>query len=345
VDSFADLPSRIEALTRAHERVAVILIDAFGWSFVQRHAAHPLLRRMEIQPLASQFPSSTTAHLTTLYSGLPVERHGLYEWRVYEPLVDEVVVPLPFVTAGGSPLDLDPRAIVPSPSFFERLEAPSTVLQPAHIWPSTYSSAALAGATVIPYTDLQDGVAQLGTPGLSCLYWDRVDATGHEHGPSSAAFDAAAVAALDAIERALPPDTLVLATADHGQVDVHPDRLDELDVVWPELLERLRRDARGRPLWPAGSARDCFLHVDEPGHVVEELSRRLGDRATVHLAADLFPDAGERLLARLADVCVLPAPGRMAWLRAFPSHERRFRGHHGGRTPDEIESWTGVLET
>jgi hypothetical protein len=35
----------------------------------------------------------------------------------------------------------------------------------------------------------------------------------------------------------------------------------------------------------------------------------------------------------------------MAWLRAFPSHERRFRGHHGGRTPAELETWTGVLAT
>ena len=69
---FADLPGRIAALTREHERVAVVLLDAFGWKFVQRHADHPFLRRLEIEPVASQFPSTTTAHLTTLYSGLPV---------------------------------------------------------------------------------------------------------------------------------------------------------------------------------------------------------------------------------------------------------------------------------
>jgi hypothetical protein len=334
--SFADLPARVEALTRGHERVALILIDAFGWAFVQRHASHPLLRRMEIEPLASQFPSTTTAHLTTLYSGLPVEEHGLYEWRVYEPRVDDVILPLPFVRADASPLELDPREIVPSPTFFERLDAPCTVLQPAHIWPSTYSSAALAGATVIPFKDLAAGVRQLGTPGLSYLYWDAVDATGHRHGPSSREFDAAAIAALDAIDAALPRDTLVLITADHGQVDVHPDRLDELDVVWPELTRHLRHP-------PAGSARDCFLHVDEPDRVIAELRDRLTGRATVHRAHELFDHVGSRLEARLADVCVLPAPGRMAWLREFPSVERRFRGHHGGRTPAEAETWLGVL--
>ena len=88
---FAELPARIAALTREHERVAVVLLDAFGWKFLQRHADHPFLKRLEIEPVASQFPSTTTAHLTTLYTGLPVARHGLYEWQVYEPAVDGIV--------------------------------------------------------------------------------------------------------------------------------------------------------------------------------------------------------------------------------------------------------------
>jgi predicted AlkP superfamily pyrophosphatase or phosphodiesterase len=331
---FAGLPSRIEALTREHERVALILLDAFGMKFVERHASHPLLKRLEIEPVASQFPSTTTAHLTTLYTGLPVTEHGLYEWKCFEPLVDDVIVPLRFARWNGDALDLDPRDVVPSPSLFERLDVPSVVLQPAAISGSAYGSAAFAGAQVIGFGDLAEGVARLGTPGFSYLYWDGIDAAGHIHGPSSAEFEAASLHALDAIEAALPKDTLLLITADHGQVDV--EQLDLLDDIWPEL--RLRHP-------PAGSARDCFLHVDEPEHVRDELAARLGDRAEVRLAHELFGTIGPRLHARLGDVCVLPAPGRMAWLRAFPSHERRFRGHHGGLTAAESETWLGVAST
>jgi predicted AlkP superfamily pyrophosphatase or phosphodiesterase len=334
VRSFAELPAQIEALTREHERVALILLDAFGMKFVRRHASHPLLERLEIEPVASQFPSTTTAHLTTLYTGLPVEQHGLYEWRVYEPLVDDVIRALPFLGSDDAPIPADPRAIVPRPSFYERLEVPSTVLQPAHIWPSRYGSAAFAGAKVIGFDDVAEGVAQLGTPGFSYLYWDAIDAAGHRHGPSSPEFEAAALHALDAIDAWMPRDTVVLITADHGQIDVQ--ELDELDVIWPEL--RLTRP-------PAGSARDCFLHVEDPEHVVAELSARLGDRARVVAARELFDTVGPRLDERIGDVCVLPAPGRMAWLRAFPSHERRFRGHHGGLTADESETWLGVAST
>jgi hypothetical protein len=337
--SFADLPLHIATLTRTHDRVALILIDAFGWEFVERHASHHLLQRMEIEPLTSMFPSTTTAHLTTLYSGLPVEAHGLYEWRVYEPRVEKIVVPLRFISEpDGEELPFDPREIVPSPSLFERLDVPSLVMQPRHIWPSRYGSAAFAGATIRSFTDLAEGVGALGTPGFSYLYWDAVDAAGHRHGPGSPQFDAAAVAALDAIESALPTDTLILMTADHGQIEVHPERLDLLDQLWPELPQHLRHP-------PAGSARDCFLHVNEPDHVVEQLTERLGDRATVHRADELFDDIGPALRHRLADVCVLPAPGRMAWLAGFPSHERRFRGHHGGRTVAETGTWLGRLHT
>jgi hypothetical protein len=331
--SFAELPDRIEALTRVHERIAVVLLDAFGWAFVQRHADHPLLRRLEIEPIASQFPSTTTAHLTTLYTGLPVEQHGLYEWRVYEPSLDAVIRPLPFAPAndGDPPLTLDPRTLIPGPTFFERLEVPCTVLHPEEIADSTYGSVALAGARVVGFRGIERAVAQLAdAPGLTYLYWDRIDTAGHRHGPSSPEFAQASLRALDALAAV---DTPMLVTADHGQIDVTVT--DDLDVLWPGLLAHLRQH-------PAGSARDLFLHVDDPQPVVAELSARLEGRATVHRAADLFPDAGPRLRERLADVCVLPAPGRMAGLRAFGNPERAFRGHHGGRTPEESETWVGV---
>jgi hypothetical protein len=60
-------------------------------------------------------------------------------------------------------------------------------------------------------------------------------------------------------------------------------------------------------------------------------------------AQGLFGEVGPRLRARLADVCVLPAPDRMAWLRSHAGVEQRFRGHHGGLDPAECETWLGVM--
>jgi hypothetical protein len=367
VRGFADLPGHIQRLAAdGHARIALVLIDGFGRAFLERHAGHPLLRRLEhegqIVPVESMFPTTTTAHLTTLYTTLPVGEHGLYEWNVYEPSLDAVIVPLPFIPARADdgPLTISPRALLPGPTLFERLTAagvPCTALQPSRIWPSSYSSAALAGAWVVPFRGLEEGRRALASAlrgrGFTYLYWDGVDYVGHRDGPSAASFDRAARASLDAVEHVLreaPPDTLLLITADHGQVDVHPSRVDALDRLWPPLLGLLRHDARARPLPPAGSARDCFLHVapGRAGEVAAALADRLEGRAEVRLVSDLvaegaFGTVGPALEARLADVCVLPAPGRMAWLDAFPGPERLFHGHHGGLAAAERETWVGII--
>ena len=50
------------------ERVVLVLLDAFGWRFFERHAdEHPLLRRMlaegTVAKLTTQFSSTTAAHM------------------------------------------------------------------------------------------------------------------------------------------------------------------------------------------------------------------------------------------------------------------------------------------
>jgi hypothetical protein len=363
VRGFAELPGHVLSLAAGGaERIALVLVDALGRTFLDRHAEHPLMRRLEVTPIESMFPTTTTAHLTTIYTTLPVGEHGLYEWNIYEPALDAVILPLPFVRARreDGPLGLPPSHFVAGPTLFERLAAAGmacTALQPKPIARSHYGEAALRGAAVVPFDGLDGGraalAAALATPGFVYLYWDGVDFTGHMTGPSSAAFDDAARGALDMIDAAIrdaPAGTRLLVTADHGQVDVDPTRVDALDALWPPLVEHLRRDGRGRPLPPAGSARDCFLHVQagRAHEVAAALADRLEDRAEVRtvdelVAEGLFGAVGPRLRARLGDICVLPAPGRMAWLAAFPGPERHFHGHHGGLTAAERDTWLGTL--
>ncbi|HET8755384.1 MAG TPA: alkaline phosphatase family protein [Solirubrobacteraceae bacterium] len=335
--SFADIPATVERLLAGGERTAVgvVLLDAFGRRFLERHADHPFLRRLEITPIATQFPPTTTAHVTTMHTGRPVGEHGLYEWNVYEPSLDEVVIPL---------RSDDARCFLDGETLYERLPVPSTVLQPASFSPSPYDRVFAAGARLQPFATFELGVRRfadaLAAGGYAYLYWDRIDAAGHRHGPDSPQFQAAAVQALDALEAGLPavPGALVLVTADHGQVPVDPARVDFLDELWPELPRLLTQR-------PAGSSRDVFLHT-VPGaadEVAAGLAERLGERAEVRPAAGLFASVGPRLRQRLGDVCVLPAAGRTAWLRSAPNVAAAFRGHHGGLHPDETETWVGAL--
>jgi hypothetical protein len=351
--TFADIPAEVERRLLAGERVALVLLDAFGLRFLERHDDHPLVRRMSVTPLQTQTPSTTTAHIPTLHFGMPVTEHGLYEWNLYEPALDDVIVPFLFARAGDPPGALlnegfDVQHLSPGPSLYRRLEQHgirSATYGPDRIAGSPFGAVALDGSSTHPFPDLATGARELAAamaaakgPHYATLYWDVIDATGHLHGPSSPEFDAAAREALDALQPLARLDGVtVLFTADHGQVDVAPDRVDYLDEIWPQLGSYLTQPR------PAGSARDAFLHVREPDTVIEELSRRLGDRAEVRPAASLFDTVGERLAARLADVVVLPADGREAWLRSAAGVETQFRGHHGGLHPDETATYLAEL--
>jgi hypothetical protein len=366
--ALGDAPQRVE-------RVVLVLLDAFGWRFFTRHAeGHPLLRRFlsdgTVAKLTSQFPSTTVAHVTTLHTGLPVAEHGLYDWNLYEPALDALITPLMFSFAGDAKRDTlrvlkaDPRAIYPTRTLYRRLAADgvrSVAFQPASFAPSTYDGVLLDGADLHPYPNVDSAFAALGdalavtpAPVYAYVYIDTVDATGHQHGPSSAAFDAEALRCLDALERAvprLPRGTLLLLAADHGQVDVDPERTRFVNEQWREIRMHLRHDRVGRPLATAGSARDMFLHAapGERDYVISALRARVGDIADVHATADLVAEGlfatppSPRLGERLGDVCVLPAAGETVWWRERGRFGMRFRGHHGGLTADEAHTLVASL--
>ena len=135
-------------------------------------------------------------------------------------------------------------------------------------------------------------------PTYAFAYFPEFNAAAHEHGGSARA-DLEARSHLTLLERALPrlaaaahgPTALIL-TADHGQVTVDPATTVYVNLVLPELERMLLRAASGRPLAPAGSARDLFLHVreDSVSAAIAMLTDALAGRATVHRTQELLDD-------------------------------------------------------
>jgi predicted AlkP superfamily pyrophosphatase or phosphodiesterase len=356
-------PEILGSLDRRWTRVVLVVADGFGWFVAERHADHPFLKRVAadgvLAKLTSQFPSTTSAHMTTLHTGMPVGESGIYEWFQYEPALDRLIAPLLFSYAGDDRREtlrgsgLDPAALYPRETIYERLAAAgvaSHAVQHAAIADATFSRAMLRGAAVRPFTADDGWVAETAAagPGYTVAYVDDVDAVGHEHGPDSGAHAAAATGVLDGLATladllAAGGETLLLVTADHGQVRVHPATTVYVNERLPELARHLRGGDDGRPLAPAGSARDLFLHV-LPGHLDDVewlLEDLLGETAEVRPTHELidegvFGAAGPRLWERIGEVVVLPKPGESVWWREPGRFDMRFRGHHGGLSPDEM---------
>jgi len=356
-------PALDEPLLRERfESVVLVYFDAFGWALQERHAEHTVLAHAAasglLTQLTSQFPSTTTAQVTTIHTGLPVAEHGLYEWHILEPALDRIITPLLFSFAGdgqrGTLLgSLDPDELFPHESVYARLAEAglrSAVVLPAGIAAAAPNVALLRDTAVVPFSTTEGAfgsAADVLRRGASYahVYVDEVDSLMHAVGPDDPLADAAVRMVLDALASTrFPPGTLVVLTADHGMSPVDPTRTVYVNEAWPEIAERLETGADGKPLAPAGSCRDLFLHVraglvDE---VCATLGERLGDLADVIAVEDLvadgiFSEPSPRLRERLANVVVLPRYGEAVYWREPGRFVQELNGQHGGLSPQEME--------
>lgn len=374
----AALPADVlPALDGAPPRVVAVLIDALGWAFVERFAERaPLLARLSsegvVSKLTTQFPSTTTAHVTTLHTVTPVGEHGSYEWFIYEPSLDRIVCPLTAAFAGEPAGSLiaagaDVSAIYPRTQGFgarlTALGAQFNLVQPADTVDLPFTRM-LGGPTVVRGFEapragaaLAAELARAAAPSLTLLYLDDFDTIGHKLGPDDPRSEAVALGLLEIVEQELTdalsgvPGALVLLFADHGQLPTDPECCVYVNERCPQIVPLVPRGADGRPLAPAGSARDLFLHVRE-GALDEALGllrEAFGDDAwvmpTAELAADgIFgPAVSARFTERVGDIVVLPRAGIEAWWHEPGRFEQQLRGHHGGLEPAEAETWLGAL--
>lgn len=351
-----------QLLTERFERVVFVYFDAFGWAFLERHAGHPLFARARseglLAQLTSQFPSTTTAQVTTIHSGLPVAEHGLYEWHVYEPSLGRLITPLLFSFAGdgvrGTLLgQIEPDALFPTESLYAQLADAgirSTVVLPAAIAASAPNLALLRSADVLPSASTAGALAAAadalaGGAAYAHVYLDELDSLMHAIGTDDPAVEIVTRNLLDDLDRAtFPEGTLVLLTADHGMSPVDPARTVYVNELWPGLAAHLETGADGKPLAPAGSCRDLFLHAREG--LVDEVCGGLGERlqgvadvvpVAELIAEGIFAEPSPRLCARLANVAVLPRHGEAVYWHEPGRFTQHLHGQHGGLSPQEME--------
>jgi predicted AlkP superfamily pyrophosphatase or phosphodiesterase len=396
--SFANVPTTVQRLLgvdpgrpglaaavpglagKRFDHVLLLLIDGIGFdAWTERTGELGFFRRLdgrgEVTSLTAIFPSTTAASLTTLATGLTPREHGLLEWNIFLPEIDEVIATLPFKRWHERHNDalerqgLDAAVLLEGTPIFERLAAhgiESLCFVHEGYANSAYSRASRRGSRTVPFAtgpDLVDKLAravnEATAPTFFYAYWDRFDLTAHQH----SAFSSAARAELELIDRLfgerLPEQltreaaarTLLLVTADHGHVDVRPEKTVYL-TDYRQVLAALRRKRDGRAILPTGSMRDVFLHV-EPAELEATkafLDRCLEGKAEVWLTAEardrgLFgpgPSAAS-FEARAGDLLILPYETSTVWAQyGGAPRPHRMRGHHGGLTPREMVIPFGV---
>src|SRR5438477_1109563 len=341
-------PLRNFAVAASARNVVLLIIDGLGDNYLARHAAGSELARRRRAAMTSVFPSTTASAITTSYTGRTPLEHGLTGWFTYFSEAGCVSAALPFRSRGDmAPLSargVRAEQIFTVPSLFGAVPVKSIVVTYREIIDSQYNSVHCRGAERLAYSNAGEFVAQIERAVKASderkfvyAYWPHYDATSHRFGCESAQamreFEIID-GAFGALLRALAgTDSVVVATADHGFIDVAPDESLELPTGFFPLLRY--------PL--CGERRVAYCHVHAPNEFLRKAQDWLGDKADVMPSAQLVTEGwfgpGEphpRFAERIGDVAIVMrkrytvkdwTPGEPRWLHI---------GNHGGTHEDEM---------
>jgi len=338
-------------------RICLLLVDGLGAEQLAAHRAEaPFLSSLLDGPGADEtaftagFPSSTPTSLSSLGTGAAPGAHGMVGVR-FEASHGELLDAINWTThRGGTPVEaletLPPEQLQPLDTALQRAEAGGVDVRVVSSWAfegSGLTRAALRGGVYRGVHALGDLAAELITalnapaPVFCYGYHSHLDALGHVYGPGSLPWRLELtvvdrVAAL--VAEALPPDGLLVVTADHGMVEVPAAA--RIDVDTDDALRAGVRLIGGDP-----RSRHVYTEPGAATDVLAAWTERLGAHAWVRsgeqaIADGWFgPTVSTAARTRIGDV-VAALRGTAALTRSHAEPRlSQMIGQHGSLTAAE----------
>jgi hypothetical protein len=355
-----------EDLTGGVRTVVVVLLDAVGYLGLKRLLEQEetgfgwLVENGKFVPLTSVFPSTTMAAMSTIWTGRTPADHGFLGRRLYlreYGLLADMIRLMPAIH--GQPGSLmqwgwEPEAFIPVPHLAQLL-SDAGCRTVAHLYGphagGGLSRLFLRGVERIEgflnYGDMwinlrKTVMERTGAPLLASAYWAGIDDVAHRYGPEDERLEAAVRQIAQSFEQgflaplpaAAREGTVVIVTADHGQVETPPESAVHLSEH-PGLKEML--------LWPpTAEPRASYLHVRRgcSKTVRDYVAAHLGDQFLIldtdqAVAAGLFGpgEMPRESRKRLGDLLLLARDDS----RLIPEGASAAdRGEHGGLRPEEM---------
>ncbi|MEJ2759008.1 MAG: alkaline phosphatase family protein [Anaerolineales bacterium] len=363
------IPEILEPVREGIDKVLLILMDALALhrfrAWIQNEPDsvwHGLIQDGLLAPLTSITPSTTSAALTSYWTATAPRSHGIvgYEtWLKEYGVVANTILhsPITFKSGGAGLLKnagFSPETFLPVEPIGPHLAAHGVE---AHAF--QHYSIIHSGLSQMFFDDVEKhgtstaadmwvSVRQLweqttGEKLFTWVYWPEVDGLSHLYGPDDERIKAEFHAFSSAFERLFlqkltstqKQNTLVILTADHGQVTTN--KLDDhYDLRnHPDLTRRLH-------ILPTGENRLAFLYI-KPGQM--EAVREYIERTWPNQFALLDPayalekglfGPGEKhpgIYDRTGDLVALARGKAFWWWGAKPNP---IIGRHGGMAEEEM---------
>jgi len=356
-DSFAWVGKR--------KKVVVFLLDSLGFSNLQRICAcspyaAQLVEKAVCWKLSTVFPSTTTAALTSFFTGRYPCEHGMLGYILFLKKFSSYVNMIDF-SPPGLPRDillgtgLNPTRFLPVPTLFEILGKKGV-----KCWSVTsnlFKQSGLSlmhhkGSAIRGYSDMtemafcvQRLLQREKGPLFVTVYWGLLDSLAHHYGPDSEEFAKEGELLFRLFHEVLfsnkeipqPEDTLFFITADHGQIAT--SWKDESWFVYQDPL--ISEHLEGLP---SGEPRAVYLSPRDAEAFQRDFSAQVGNRfrwlsRTQALQHGLFgaAESASPLFFERVPPLVGLAKGNYSFNFKYSGNERSLKGKHGSVTTGELE--------
>ncbi|MBC5793178.1 MAG: alkaline phosphatase family protein [Nanohaloarchaea archaeon] len=348
-----------------YENVVVILIDGLGLNQLENFSRgffEEAKQSGELKGITSVFPSATPATLTSINTGKTPKEHGLLGWEMYYEEIDSNIFTLPFLTTEGEkPQDafeeVDPKMLFEGEPIYPRLEQNDVncfSVTKEDIVDSEYTEMVKKGSEIVPYLNTADMALQIRrtleeNEGKKYIYayTSDIDSISHMRGPKTEDERNQLEMISETLNRNLveemdeetAEDTLVLITADHGQIE-HDEKVDLFQ--WDNVGESLKTDDNGDLITPTGNGgRSIFLHVKE--EKLDELHSFLNEKLDAEvmktetaLEEGYFGEGelADNFKARAGELVIVSNDNKIHWGEPWNLEDI---GVHGGLHQEEMK--------
>ncbi len=321
------------------QHVVCCLIDGLGATQLREYAdTAPVLSSMSGPKASTTIPSTTPVALGSFGTGELPGTHGIVGASFWLPEFEDVLIPLHW--AAGLPA----LAIQPEPTMFELMAGAG--IHVTTVAPEAYRNSGLTRAVLRGggYEAAEDAIQRVrgvlaststSLRSFTYVYWPQLDRIGHEFGVGSRDWLEALARVdqlVDALRSALPRNSAMLVTSDHGMVNCNIRVAVDVGTEFTDGVWLVAGEPR---------ARHVYAKPGQASQVAMRWQEALGDSAQVVekeelLSSGLIGLAIDEIAERIGDVIAF-ARSDVALTSALDRTVSALTGQHGSMSSDEWE--------
>lgn len=334
-------------LKKEYKHIFLLIFDGMGYKNLEKlPESTDFLRKNALFSMESVFPPTTTAAMTSYYTGLAPIEHGWLGWSLYfKECANHIDLFTNRCSYTGQPYNQERIAyeILSYTSIYEKLKKADPELSVYTIKPSDiyFPCGPNVHMGVDSLQEMRDKIIEISKEDkktFTAAYWPEPDMTMHEFGPTDQRVSIQLKGINDWIENLAGSlsETLLIVSADHGQTEIkeeimineHPELM--ACLFMPPSLEGRATTFRVKPE-AHERFRSYFNHHFKDKFMLYSKKEVIDNKLFGHFGPHPKPDdfLGDYLACALDDAIFL-------YKALGGSEPHHFKGHHAGLTDEEM---------